>query len=120
MVAVPVATSRVPSAPVAADRGSSASAVGPTAVVNQTAFTESLELNQDVEEVKQRLLKEKKDLKKAIYVWTKDFVAANQREPTKEEREGDAKDMFKRYRTVSDVCACCVSENMDLVVFFVL
>lgn len=73
---------------------------------NQTGFTEGLE---DPEEIKNRLLKEKKELKKAIYVWTKDFVAANQREPTKEEREGDAKEMFKRYRTVSS----CVSHFHD-------
>ena len=45
-------------------------------------------------------MKEKKTLKKIIYNWTKDFIAKNQREPTKAEKELLAKEMFKKYKQV--------------------
>lgn len=77
----------------------SAKAATPSTPANQSSVTESLEEGTGNPEW-DALQREKKELKKAIYVWTKDFVTQHQREPTKEEREGDAKDMFKRYRTV--------------------
>ena len=53
-----------------------------------------------IEEKKEALMKEKKTLKKIIYNWTKDFIAKNQREPTKAEKELLAKEMFKKYKQV--------------------
>jgi hypothetical protein len=48
----------------------------------------------------QSLLKEKKILKKSIFLWTKEFVAKNNRDPTKEERETLGNNLFKKYRKV--------------------
>lgn len=55
------------------------------------------------EEKKAALLDEKRQLKKMIYSWTKRFIANNQRDPTKDEKELLAKDMFRRYKMVSTI-----------------
>jgi hypothetical protein len=57
-----------------------------------------------VDDKKEGLLKEKKALKKVIYTWTKGFIAKNQRDPTKEEKELLARDMFKKYKMVNSFC----------------
>jgi hypothetical protein len=44
---------------------------------------------------------EKRLVKKQIYVWTKEFMGKNGREPTKDERESLQKEMFKKYRLVN-------------------
>ena len=47
-----------------------------------------------------RLQKEKKKIKRDIYIWTKDFIATNLRQPGKEDREKVAGMMFRAYRVV--------------------
>ena len=56
---------------------------------------------EDTDALIKRLIVEKKTVKKNIYSWSKDFVAKNSREPTKEEREALCKDNFKRYRQIN-------------------
>jgi hypothetical protein len=52
------------------------------------------------EEVKKKLQDERKEMKKAILVWNKQFIDDNKREPTKAEREQGVGNFYRRYRQV--------------------
>jgi hypothetical protein len=52
------------------------------------------------EEVKKKLQDERKEMKKAILVWNKQFIDDNKREPTKSEREQGVGNFYRRYRQV--------------------
>ena len=76
--------------------------------INIIIFTDALLFpastqQMSTDERKAALVEEKKALKKMIYSWTKHFIAKNQRDPTKNEKELLAKDMFRRYKMVSIV-----------------
>jgi hypothetical protein len=59
------------------------------------------ELNYDLSiQLRNRLLFDKKILKKEIYQWQKTFKAENDREPTREDREKHAKPMYMSYKRV--------------------
>lgn len=45
-----------------------------------------------------RLQKEKKKIKRDIYIWTKEFVAKNKKQPAREDREKLAAPLFRSYR----------------------
>ena len=54
----------------------------------------------DPEEVRKKLMDDRKEMKKAILMWNKKFLEDNQREPTKAEREKNVGNFYRRYRQV--------------------
>jgi len=55
------------------------------------------------EDVRKKLMDERKEMKKAILVWNKKFVEENKREPTKAEREQHVGNHYRRYRQTTRI-----------------
>jgi hypothetical protein len=57
----------------------------------------------DAESTKKKIAEEKKDVKRAIIAWNKKFVEENGRDPTKQERDKNVGQLYKKYRQVSEI-----------------
>lgn len=84
------------------DEAAAAAASLSNVVGGNSNFTSALEENQNVDDVRERLLKERKTIKIQIKQRLTKFSEDNNgREPTKFERESLCKDLFKKYKQVN-------------------